>query len=62
MIKILIKRLLLEISIGDKLYFSTYEQQQIEKAEKAKPTTQSNEFGLTNQTEGSEQNNSDLEL
>lgn len=48
--------------IGDKLYFSTYEQQQIDKAEKAKPTTQSNEFGLTNQTEGSEQNNSDLDF
>lgn len=48
--------------IGDKLYFSTYEQQQIEKAEKANPTAQSNEFGLANQTGGSEQNNSDLDF
>ena len=48
--------------IGENLYFSTYEQQQIAKAENAKPTTQNDEFGLGNVTETSNQNNSDLDF
>ena len=48
--------------IGENLYFSTYEQQQITKAENAKPTTQTDEFGLNNSPQISNQNNSDLDF
>lgn len=48
--------------IGENLYFSTYEQQQIEKANKANPTPATNEFGLDNGTQQSSQNNSDLDF
>lgn len=48
--------------IGDKLYFTTYEQEQIKKAENASPTTQSNEFGITGQTEQNNVSNSDLDF
>ena len=46
--------------IGENLYFSTYEQAQIAKAENAKPTTQTDEFGLSTTSEVSNQDNSDL--
>jgi hypothetical protein len=48
--------------IGENLYFSTYEQQQITKAENANPTAKTDEFGLSSSTETSNQNNSDLDF
>lgn len=48
--------------IGDNLYFSTYEQQQIAKAANAKPTTQTDEFGLNTTPAAQSQNNSDLDF
>ena len=48
--------------IGENLYFSTYEQQQIAKAENAKPTAQTDEFGLNSTAQTSDQNNSDLDF
>jgi hypothetical protein len=48
--------------IGDTLYFSTYEQNQISKAENATPTTQTNEFGLDSSINTTSQNNGDLDF